>query len=287
MARCAATQPGTPRVNRSPRLHVDVIGHGERTALIAHGILGMGRNWRTMARRMATRLPEWRFALADLRNHGHSQGMPGPHTVATSARDLHEVSAALGGVQVAVGHSFGGKVVLEWVRQGAELEQAWALDSPPGSREVDPDRLDTLGVLRTVRSVSTPAESRDAVREVLRGAGLAEPLVMWLLTSLVSRDGGWYWVWDLDAVDTMITDYLGLDLMPWLEAWSGLPIHLVRAGQSDRWSLDEIRRIRALGAPSSVKLHLLPNAGHWVHVDDPLGVLELFLRHWPGAPSVD
>ena len=89
------------------------------------------------------------------------------------------------------------------------------------------------------------------------------------------------WVWDLDGIDSMIHDYLSMDLMAPLRRWTGAPIELVRAGRSDRWLPAEISELEALEAEHPVDLHLLSNAGHWVHVDDPHGLLNLMLSHWP------
>ena len=47
------------------------------TAFVLHGILGSRRNWRGFVRKLAPRLPDWRFVLVDLRNHGDSHGATG------------------------------------------------------------------------------------------------------------------------------------------------------------------------------------------------------------------
>lgn len=264
-------------------LHGELVGAPDgRLALIAHGILGSGRNWRSVARRLAEALPGWRFALVDLRHHGASQGFPGPDTVEACARDLTAFARAHGQPEVAIGHSFGGKVVLAWLRSGAPLRQTWVLDSPPGPRPADPETIGSLAVIQAVRRVPLPAPDRDAVRDALRTDGISEPLVQWLLTSLRQGPDGWRWAWDLDGIDAMILDYLALDLWPWLQGWGGPPIELVRAGRSDAWGPDELARLAALPVGGSVRAHVLPNAGHWLHVDDPDGLLKLIAARWIG-----
>ena len=87
----------------------------------------------------------------------------------------------------------------------------------------------------------------------------------------------------------------------------GLGINVVVGGRSDRWSQAERRRLAeaergsaANAAPAggeeedeggaanggslparlrrgSLKVHVLPEAGHWVHVDDPEGLLRLLV----------
>jgi len=61
----------------------------------------------------------------------------------------------------------------------------------------------------------------------------------------------------------------------------GMEIVIVRAEKSDRWDQEAIKRIQKLankkGTDSvrKVSFCVLPNAGHWVHVDNPKGLLEI------------
>src|SRR5437879_732681 len=88
----------------------------ERWMLFLHGIFGRGGNWRTIAQRWVTAHPRWGAALVDLRMHGRSTGIRGPHTVAAAARDLRALEERLaGGVRGVLGHSFGGKVALAYL----------------------------------------------------------------------------------------------------------------------------------------------------------------------------
>lgn len=61
----------------------------------------------------------------------------------------------------------------------------------------------------------------------------------------------------------------------------GMEIVIVRAEKSDRWSQEAIERIEKLASREEtdsvgkVSFCVLPNAGHWVHVDNPKGLLEI------------
>jgi pimeloyl-ACP methyl ester carboxylesterase len=263
-------------------LHVDVIEGASptRTALIAHGILGSGRNWRSFARKLVAQLPNWQVLLVDQRCHGKTSGMPGPHTLQRCADDLQEVAEAWGGVEVAIGHSFGGKVVCTWLRNGGDLRQVWVLDSPPSSRPLDPQEVDALGVIAAVRALPLPCDSRDQARTVLTERGLPAALVAWLLTSLVHRNDGWWWVWDLDGVDAMIADYLRTDLTYWATNQQDCAVEWVQAANSDRWTTEDLATMAGLHARSNSTHHLLLNAGHWLHVDNAAGTLALLLQRW-------
>ena len=61
----------------------------------------------------------------------------------------------------------------------------------------------------------------------------------------------------------------------------GMEIGVVVAEKSDRWEPDVIHRLENLSkkkrdeSEGKVSLHILPNSGHWVHVDNPKGLLEI------------
>lgn len=73
-----------------------------------------------------------------------------------------------------------------------------------------------------------------------------------------------------------------MDYWPLLEHPSkGMEIDIVRAEKSDRWDPDTIQQLEGLSSGrvdetnGKVSVHVLPNAGHWVHVDNPKGLLEI------------
>lgn len=55
----------------------------------------------------------------------------------------------------------------------------------------------------------------------------------------------------------------------------------MRAENSDRWDPDVIQRLGSLanregdGSKGKFSVHVLPKSGHWVHVDNPKGLLEI------------
>jgi esterase len=85
----------------------------ERWLLVLHGIYGTGRNWGTIAKRLAEERPGWGVLLVDLRLHGGSTGFEPPHTLGAAADDVDRLVEHLDFHAAAVmGHSFGGKVAL-------------------------------------------------------------------------------------------------------------------------------------------------------------------------------
>jgi pimeloyl-ACP methyl ester carboxylesterase len=253
----------------------------ERWVLFLHGILGTGANWRTFARQWVDAKPGWGAVLVDLRMHGASQGFEQPHTVQAAAQDLVELAPTLEGpVEAVVGHSFGGKVALAYVdRRHGELERAVILDSSPGTRLDKRGSETTLGVLQFLERVG-PSSSRNDFIQKAQGAGLSQGIAMWLAMNLEKRGEEMVFKLDLDAIHAMLDDYFRLDLWEVLERPPGRVVFDVVLGGTSRVFSDEERvRIERLAGeqPDRIQLHTLPEAGHWLHVDDPAGVTRILL----------
>jgi pimeloyl-ACP methyl ester carboxylesterase len=255
-----------------------------KTAFVLHGVLGSGQNFSRFIQRLARERPEYRYYLLDLRHHGQSGGAPPPNTLAACAADLKAFGQAIGHLpEVVIGHSFGGKVSIEYARQrqaegggAAELEQVWVLDAVPGAQGAT-DNNEISRVVSAVRSVSMPAASRrDVVRHLIEQNGLSSGLAEWMATNL-KREGEVYtWVFDLDAIEELMRDYYRVDLWSYLEQSRERPeLRLVVAERSDRWTPELREKGRSLPPSTRVVYHELPDAGHWVHVDNPDGLLAL------------
>jgi pimeloyl-ACP methyl ester carboxylesterase len=257
-------------------LEAEGTGPIRHEAWIAHGILGSASNWRTFARRLVADLPGWRLVLVDLRAHGDSPRGAPPHTVAACADDLAELAAARGrGPDVLIGHSFGGKVVLLAAERLPSVRQVWVLDAVPGpgtTTDADGDE-DVVAVIRALAAIPQPLARRDDVRAPLAAAGFSDALAGWMTTNLARTDAGFVWRFDLGVIEQLLRDYARLDL--WDRVRGGTPaVHLVRAGRSARWTPDALAAAERAAADGAI-VHVLPDAGHWVHVDAPEALARL------------
>jgi lipase len=102
---------------------------GDRAAppvVALHGIGGFGRRFRKLAEE---RLTGYRIVAPDLRGHGSSSWEP-PWTIATHVSDVLETLEHAGIERAAfVGHSYGGRLILELADLGPErIERAALLD---------------------------------------------------------------------------------------------------------------------------------------------------------------
>lgn len=247
--------------------------------LFLHGILGRGNNWRTIARRFVQARPAWGALLVDLRMHGGSQGFPPPHTVAAVAADLEQLDRVVDRpIHGVLGHSFGGKVALAYA-DGRSLDEVWIIDSMPGVRHEDSE--ETLVVLSTLERIPMPVASRDAFIEALGANGIREHIARWLAMNLERRsDDQFELTFDLGAIRALLEDYFERDLWHVIErADAKTDIHVVIGGRSRVFREEDHARLsRASAQNPRVRTHVVPNAGHWVHVDAPDAVVDLLTR---------
>ena len=242
---------------------------------VVHGILGSGLNWRSFCQRLYRLRPELRFVLVDLRNHGRSPRINSPNTLMECAKDLLELQQRVGPFSAVVGHSFGGKVALQCSQIfPSSLQEVWGLDCNPsillGQAK---DENEVMLTMQMLRSVPIPVQRRSMVSDWLLQKGASLAIARWMTTNLQKEIDGYYWRFDLDGVEEMISDYFRRDLWDALEQ-PRRRCHLLRALDSDRWTADSIARLEAL--PQGY--HTL-QAGHWVHADNPEGLLHILSRH--------
>lgn len=269
----------------SPRLAREEVRPTEGTPVgrihYLHGIFGAGRNWRSLARRLADGDPGWAGVLVDLRLHGDSTGFSPPHTIAACADDVLASASGPGpALDVVLGHSFGGKVALELARRDPPgLRQAWVVDSIPSAREPGGDAWRMLDVLRA--HPGPFADREEAVRAV-ESEGYPRRVGQWMATNLAERDDGLRWGLDPDALEALMEDFFRVDL------WNvvrrppeGVEIHVVKAEDSGVLSEEACRRVERAGEENGrTRLHRL-EGGHWLNVSNQEGLIELMRRELP------
>jgi len=255
----------------------------EKTIAFLHGILGRGNNLRTIARRFVEARPNWTAYLVDLRGHGRSpKGTPAP-SLEAAAGDVVQFADHLSQPLTALaGHSFGGKVALEAARIGgvATLAHVVVIDSYPGRRDPLSEGDSALAVIEAIESLPPRFESRSAFIEALVAAGKTRELAQWLAGSLEREDDHVRFALDLNEIRALILDYGERDLWPVVERPPGnTRVHLVIGDRSNAYTPADIDRAAQIARSSGrVTVDVLP-AGHWVHIDDPEGLLETLLDH--------
>ncbi|MAQ16195.1 MAG: alpha/beta hydrolase [Sandaracinus sp.] len=251
--------------------------------LFLHGILGRGRNWRSIARRFGEERPEWLAVTVDLRAHGDSLGQPGPHTVASAARDLAQLALDVP-VAGVLGHSFGGKVALAFAElrrdAGRPLASTWLIDSTPSARPDKRGSEDVLRVLEVIGDLPERFDDRRAFTTAVMDAGLSRPLAQWLAMNLRSEGDHQVYGVEMDVVHAMLEDYFQQDQWDLVESSEGR-VHLVVGGRSDVYDPDDRERAARADRSGAAHLHVIPDAGHWVHADAAGEISELLREEVP------
>ncbi len=250
----------------------------ERWIVFLHGILGRGNNWRGFARQLVKDEPRWGAVLVDLRAHGDSRDLPPPDSLDAAAADVARLTEALPGPLGAVlGHSFGGKVGLAMLG-AVRVPRLVVVDSLPGAR---PDRRGsegTMAVLATLRELPDRFPSREAFIERVASRGHGEEIAKWLAMSLDRVDGEYRFGLDVARIDALLFGYFTRDLWPAIDPPpAGTIVDLVIGGRSSVYSGEDRARAMELASrhPEALHVHVLEKAAHWVHVDDPEGLLAI------------
>ncbi|PSC74655.1 abhydrolase domain-containing [Micractinium conductrix] len=277
-------------------------GRPPPTAVLVHGILGKRQNMLSFARRLVEGFPHWQVVVADLRCHGDSaavsNNLRGTHSLESAAADLIRLLSALKLFpEMLIGHSFGGKVVLQMTRSWAmgparrvpRPVQVWVLDALPGEvRSGDMGGADRpADLISTLQGIPLPVPSRHWLVGHLESTGFSRQVATWAATNLAPSAGGaggLTWGFDLAGIAQMFRSYETSNLWPLLTSPAdGLTLSFVKAERSTfRWGGGDEARIRELGHA----VHTLPNSGHWVHTDNPDGLFDILAPSFGASPDL-
>jgi esterase len=246
-----------------------------RWALVLHGLLGRGSNWRTLTRALVDALPAWGCVLVDLRMHGDSQGFAAPHSVEAAASDLEGLGETLPGrLDAVLGHSLGGKVALAFLARHRGLTNAILLDTNPGPRPEGRGSETSQAVLQALRGLHPLWPTREAFVGALEALGQPTSLSRWLAMNLVRTEAGFRFGLELPAMESLLQDVLRRDDWGVLESPpEGVRVDVILGGRSRTVEGADRVRLEQLASRGKLRLTVLPEAGHWVQVDDLQGTL--------------
>jgi esterase len=233
-------------------------GHGS-PLIVLHGLLGASGNWHGLASRHFA--PHFHVFVVDQRNHGrspHSDRLDYP-VLADDLRGFMDAKA-LDSAHV-LGHSMGGKAAMWFAAKYPDrVDRLVVADIAP--RAYPPDLARLLDELPEV-DLSRLHSRTDADRALA-------PLLpddrerRFILNNLARRNGALVWRPNLTALRE---NYPGLvDELPPDARFDG-PVLFIRGARSAYLRDDDIPLVRH-HFPAA-RLATIPEAGHWVHADEP------------------
>ena len=275
-------------------LHHEWIGDSSSNsggnALFLHGLLGNGKNIRALAKNVVQKKNTGSGLLLDLRGHGRSPSLEGPHTFDACVQDVHRtLDSHNAQPSLVMGHSWGGRIALQYVHslledREDELPALWLLDTVPG--QAHDSVQEVLGAVFAMEEDGLTDRKSVATR-LVQEHGLDTSIAQWLAASLKRGDSKdlLKWGFDVDVVKDVLPQFENQNFHGMVRdiLEEGGKVHLVRGGRNGAWEekpeiLEEVEDLKSYGSSDSFQLHTLENAGHWVHVDDLPGLLELVER---------
>lgn len=240
------------------QLNYKVSGEGH-PIIILHGFLGSLDNWQSLAKELSA---QYKVFLIDLRNHGKSEHAE-HHNYMLMENDVLEFmnEQNISSAHI-LGHSMGGKAAMFFAVQNPErVDKLIVVDIGP---KYYPQHHQTI--LSALNSVDLmKISSRQEVESHLMAQLNDSGIVQWLTKNLKRESGeSFSWKFNLTGL-TKEVENIGEALRE--DAYFSNPVLFIRGGKSPYISDEDIDLITSVFP--FAKLATIPQAGHWVHAEQP------------------
>ncbi|GAU12435.1 hypothetical protein TSUD_229690 [Trifolium subterraneum] len=135
------------------------------------------------------------------------------------------------------------------------------------------------------------SSKKDVVKALIQ-QGFSNDVAQWVVTNLrptSAPNSRFSWVFDLKGISEMYQSYEETNLWKIVEdVPRGVHINFLKAERSlHRWALEDLQRIHVAEEVASeegggVEMHVLEDAGHWVHTDNPDGLFRILSSSFRG-----
>ena len=216
--------------------------------------------------------------------------------------------------KILVGHSWGGRLTLEYTArqvqqrqqqqsqsdqlrtdynndddendQNSILHSAWLLDTVPGVANDSVNRvLDAVDQIEEQSSHGGVLDKKQLVETLTDRFKIDVATSQWLASSYRLPDetgkDNVDFGFDLHVVKDIFPEFGTQDFMGMVYEIlvnGTTQLHVVRGGKNTAWTVPVLNDLQKLQKdfPTKFGLHVLPKAGHWVHIDDQKGLVDLF-----------
>ena len=240
-------------------LHSKIIGDG-RPLIILHGLLGMGDNWISFARKMADQ--GFQVHLIDQRNHGRSfhEDEINYEVMVEDLKnymDFHQINQA-----DILGHSMGGKTAMFFALKHPEkVNKLVVVDISP--KYYPPHHS---FIFEAIKSVPLHLTSRKEIEKIIDEKIQNKAITGFILKNLKrEKNKGFTWKPNMEILENSLEE-LGEALPPL--SIIDKPVLFIKGEKSPYISQADFPLIKAHFPQALIKT--IPRSGHWVHAEQPL-----------------
>ncbi|MBA4683730.1 MAG: alpha/beta hydrolase [Planctomycetes bacterium] len=256
----------------------------QKWVLLLHGILGAGGNWAGFARDLAEARPDLGVLVPDHRLHGRSESGSPPDQLDSCITDLEVMLETFEGeIHAVVGHSFGSKIGILLALRQSSIRQAFVLDADPGPLLMSgKSRADfqVLTLMDALRTAPAAFATRGEFVEYMGSFGFRPEIAGWVGKNLRREGETLHLPLDLDRIENLLMSHHEFDAWPCLSHEGVERIDFIVGERSKVVGESTRSRMRSLCDSDRLRhtLEVLPNAGHWLHVDQPKLLLQSLLK---------
>jgi pimeloyl-ACP methyl ester carboxylesterase len=257
------------------QLFYNKTGTGNKVLIILHGLYGSGDNWLSIARQIKN---HYTVYLPDLRNHGKSPHST-QHNYTVMLNDIFELIQQINASKLSIiGHSMGGKLAMFFTAKYPNLvEKLVVVDMSPRPyaqlKENNPHILFHLNLMNTLLNTNLEECSYLSEVEKLLAQKIDNTrLIKFLLKNTHKVDGKYSWKINLPALNKNLPEIMeGLNVDDFIDTKINTPTLFIKGEQSDYISKNDFSTIDFIF--TTYKIIEIPNAGHWLHAEQPKLVL--------------
>jgi len=259
------------------KLYCRELGNGDKTIVIVHGLYGASDNWLSIASKLKDK---YKIILPDQRNHGQSEHSS-IHNYDTMADDLYQsILERTKEKVILLGHSMGGKTVMRMTMKHPEIvSQIIVADIAPKNYGSFANYAETTAnhenILKAMLALH-PEEmkSRSEIDAAMTKYIPSKTLRQFLLKNVKRKKEGKYkWQLNLKALQNNLPEIMdGFSQLDDSSAVTDISSVFIR-GENSPYIKDDDSLVINRFFPGS-QIVTIPNAGHWLHSEQP----ELFLN---------
>ena len=248
-----------------PIVHYKTYGEAHLPPLyIAHGVFGMLDNWHLISQSLSE---HYHVVSFDARNHGKSFHHPDA-SYAAMANDIQNLMQELGHAKIVlVGHSMGGKTAMKFVDTHPDsVSQLVVVDIAPKAYKAS--HLSFINAFKEIPfdRILNRREADLAFSAYSQDVGIRQ----FLLKNIESQpEGGYQLKINIEAIESYYTEIIG-EIQ--FSQPHDLPCTFIAGSKSNYISANDFLNIQQIF--TQAQLILIPDAGHWVHAEQPQAFLK-------------